>query len=99
MLPAAMEALMLILKVVLMMVKRVAPLMMTDGFLALSTLFFSFLVLRCFGAHDEWLRSEVTKVSCNGHISGGLYKLPLLLQVVPEHEKELLFLTFSLLYC
>jgi hypothetical protein len=47
MLPVAMEALMSILKVVLMMVKRVAPLMMSDGFIALSTLFFSFLVLQC----------------------------------------------------
>jgi hypothetical protein len=47
MLPAEMEALMLILKVVLMMVKRVVPLMMSDDFIAVSTLFFSFLVLRC----------------------------------------------------
>jgi hypothetical protein len=40
MLSAELEALMLILKVVLMLVKRVAPLMMSDGFIALSTLFF-----------------------------------------------------------
>jgi hypothetical protein len=42
MLPAGMVALMLILKVVLMMVKRVVWLMMSDDFIALSTLFFSF---------------------------------------------------------
>jgi hypothetical protein len=47
-LPAAMvEVLMLILKVVPMVVMRVAPLMMGDGVIVLSTLFFSFLVLRC----------------------------------------------------
>jgi hypothetical protein len=38
-----MAALMLILKVVLMMVQRVVPLMMSDSFIAVSTLFFSFL--------------------------------------------------------
>jgi hypothetical protein len=47
MLPAGMVALMLILKVVLVMVKRVVRLMTSDDFIALSTLFFSFLVLRC----------------------------------------------------
>jgi hypothetical protein len=47
-LPAAMvEVLMLILKVVPMVVMRVAPLMMSDGFIVLSTPFFSFMVLRC----------------------------------------------------
>jgi hypothetical protein len=52
-LPAEMEALMLILKVVLMMVKRVVPLMMSDDFIAVSTLFFSFLVLRCKGGEGS----------------------------------------------
>jgi hypothetical protein len=47
MLPADLEALMLILKVVLMMVKRVAPLMMSDGLLPCLL---SFSPFWCFGA-------------------------------------------------
>jgi hypothetical protein len=43
--------------------------------------------------------SGMTFFCCNGQISEGLYKLPLLLQETPCTKKKLIFLTFSLLHC